>query len=181
MAAFIFMSGNFTISIRSEVGVSTWMATSWHQTFCSKVHFVTRPISLTKARTRHQTNDTVLKNIHKVSISSLGSLELGDHKLVLQGNYLKFMPERDHSRSIQGRREKPDEFLFADGSMVKTNRNGYVELKSSSVNIPTIYMPTCLHGTIGVATESEFAGNDYFYKGSHTISLQGLVHRPWLL
>lgn len=56
--------------------------------------------------------------------------------------------------------------IFRDGSKVSINKLGFLTLVSSNPDIPTIYIPTCIMNQLGVATETHFAGNTFFYNNS---------------
>lgn len=54
-------------------------------------------------------------------------------------------------------------FLFKDGSTITAHKNNILSLVSSNTSIPPIYIPLCISIAIGVATETHFSGNDYFF------------------
>jgi hypothetical protein len=65
---------------------------------------------------------------------------------------------------IESTQRRVNEFVFPDGSIVEVNFAGMVILKSSNSSIPLIFIPTVLETRLGMATMTEFAGNDFFKK-----------------
>jgi ribosomal protein L7/L12 len=108
---------------------------------------------------------SLLKNVTKVFINNGGELVFKLHTLKLVGSnmHIKFMQCRDHSIKMSAQLDY-NLFVFEDGSSVEVDRSGLLILCSSDTQIPTIYIPTALDSSLGVATQHEFAGNDYYYK-----------------
>jgi len=107
----------------------------------------------------------VFKNLTTVGINSDNKLMFNIHALDFVGkkdiklNYNHKNKDCDIVANLQSNRE----FEFEDGSTVEMNRAGFVILKSSDPDIPVMYIPTALDTRLGVATDKEFAGNDYYY------------------
>lgn len=59
-------------------------------------------------------------------------------------------------------------FVSNDGSSISTN-NGILELISSNTSIPKIYIPFVLDFETALATDEEYAGNDYFLPDDSTL------------
>ncbi len=109
---------------------------------------------------------SVLKNVTKVFINDGGELVFKLHtlRLVGQSMHIKFMQCRDLTSKATAELNDNNIFVFIDGSSVEVNRSGLLILNSSDKQIPTIYIPTALDSSLGLATDSEFAGNTYYYK-----------------
>jgi hypothetical protein len=108
----------------------------------------------------------IFKNINKIYINGSGELVLNVHTLKLIGNgaHLKFVPTNDHQVKFAATESDDHIFTFDDGSSIEVNRNGLLIFRSSDRILPTIYIPTTLDASLGIATSSEFAGNDYYLK-----------------
>ncbi|WP_298519443.1 hypothetical protein [uncultured Kordia sp.] len=51
---------------------------------------------------------------------------------------------------------------YIEGSVITIDKNGIITFKSGNPNIPTFYLSSYIGIGIGIATDEEFAGNDYF-------------------
>lgn len=112
---------------------------------------------------------TMLKNIQHVFINNVNNLVFNIHELTLNqaGNY-RLQSTSFLQTEISAKPTQKNEFVFPDGSIVKTNRSGMVVLISGDSDIPHIYIPTALDTPLGMATHHFFAGNDYYYSGNNT-------------
>lgn len=81
-----------------------------------------------------------------------------------QGYHIKLDKSNFLTQTITASKSSDTEFVFIDGSTIEINKSGLFILNSSNANIPTIYIPSALEASLGVATEDTFAGNEYFYK-----------------
>lgn len=108
---------------------------------------------------------SVLRKVKSVSINSHGSLMLNQHELVTDHHRgLLWMNQRVTVPVIKARRVMKGFFEFPNGSRVDTDEKGICWLRAPGDY--TIYIPTVLDYALGVATDSEFAGNPYFKKQS---------------
>ncbi|OFY83689.1 MAG: hypothetical protein A3F72_12810 [Bacteroidetes bacterium RIFCSPLOWO2_12_FULL_35_15] len=109
----------------------------------------------------------VLKNIHHIYINELNNIVFNIHELVInKGYHIKLDKTNFLQRISVAQKIKDNKFVFDDGSSIEINRCGLLILKSSNSEIPIIYIPSVLDASLGVATEHEFAGNEYYYKES---------------
>ena len=104
----------------------------------------------------------VLKNINSVFINQVGNLVFNIHELQILNGRLRLQNggfvERRHVASVTGK----GQFRFSDGSSITLHRSGRLTLVSSDPAIPTLFIPSVVSGTLGVATETVFAGNEYY-------------------
>jgi hypothetical protein len=112
-------------------------------------------------------NGVILKNINQVFINGVGQLIFNIHVLQPDREYLRLIPASDRSMNIRATKVSDTEFRFDDGSTVEVNRCGLAILRSSDERLSPIYIPTVLEGTLGVATEEIFAGNDYYFRDNN--------------
>ncbi len=121
----------------------------------------------------------VFKNVKTVFINERSELVFNTHRLyVSQAGMLKMdalisSASRQHSAnwSAEG------EFTFSDGSRVKVNRLGMLILRSSDESIPTIFIASVLGRSLGLATDYDFAGNEYYFKSpQYAVTLESIAN-----
>lgn len=128
--------------------------------------FTTREKALSSTAVKHCSQYGVFKNVNMVYINSSGELIFNIHalKLTTDGKHLKLTSTIDHSVKSLAVASDNSIFTFDDGSAIEVNRTGLLILRSSDRMIPTIYLPTTLDSSLGIATSDEFAGNEYYLK-----------------
>ncbi len=121
----------------------------------------------------------VLKNVNWVYINQLNELVFNVHSLKLNtGSVIKLDKSFNREKVFNATKTETGEFEFPDGSVIKINRSGMLILKSSNENIPYIYVPSVIDAALGMATEMEFAGYQYYYKeGKYAVYLLGCHHK----
>lgn len=121
--------------------------------------------ALQQLKGRFKTKTPVLKNVTAIFINQLNNLVFNVHELMItNASFIKIEKSGFLNQLFVAEKVSDNLFRFADGSSVEVNRNGMLVLKSSNDNIPTIYIPSIIEATIGVAAGDVFAGNDYYYK-----------------
>lgn len=106
----------------------------------------------------------VFKKIRNgVHISPANSLIINGYKLSLLKNDEIHLTQQYLPIKIQSSNAARDLFVFPDGSSVSINRAGLFILQSSDSSIPKIYIAASTHHKLGVATDEQFAGNEYYY------------------
>jgi hypothetical protein len=105
---------------------------------------------------------SVLKNIYQVYINEQGNLMLNTHELACNAYGVFKLDHSSNQKSLVRAEKQEDSFEFPDGSRIQINRLGMMLLRSANINIPTIYIPTVLDAALGLATDTEFAGYDYY-------------------
>jgi len=119
---------------------------------------------LTDLALKFNSNTNIFKNIQRIYIGVDGSLIFNIHALQINNHgHIKLVATNKLPGKIEARKNQ-DEFEFPDSSTVLVNRAGMLILKSSNPDIPIIYIPTTLNSSLGLATDKEFAGNEYYYK-----------------
>ncbi len=120
-----------------------------------------------EASIKYQGGSDVFKNIRTVSINSANNLVFNAHELSLNSRDHIRLHQEPYQQNFTNSRDSKfineGFFQFSEGSSVAVNRVGIITLKSSNANIPTIYIPSVIGRTLGVATPAEFAGNVYYY------------------
>lgn len=107
--------------------------------------------------------NNVLKSFNRIAVDENGSLLVNIHRLdVSRPDYIYLFPDRNSQPQVTAQREN-DQFVFPDGSSVRFDKVGMLTLISSNASIPEFYIPTSLQFSLGVASETEFAGNNYFF------------------
>ena len=110
----------------------------------------------------------ILKNLKEVYINEENNLVFNSHQLMLQldKQYLRFYQYYRMSKEARVKAEYDSTkkaFVFSDGSEISVNGNGFFTLKSSNTDIPAIHISSTIENILGVATETYFAGFEYFY------------------
>lgn len=119
---------------------------------------------------------SILSNLTNIFIAANGSLYLNNHelKIFIKGKYrddsVEFVINRNNIPRIKAT-FKDKKFIFPDGSKLLRDKRGIVTLESSNAAIPKIYIPTYINHNLGIATDTEFTGNDYFYDQQAEIGL----------
>ncbi|RYE24807.1 MAG: hypothetical protein EOP51_06130 [Sphingobacteriales bacterium] len=109
---------------------------------------------------------SILKNVNELYINQRSNLVFNVHELNLNSaGHIKLQATKFNHRVKQANRVDNDRFLFDDGSYVQINANGMFTLVSANNNIETVYIPAVLNESIGIATQSSFAGNRYYFNG----------------
>ena len=107
--------------------------------------------------------NNVLKSFNRIAIDKNGALLVNIHRLdVTRPDYIFLCPDRNTQPEVTAQRET-DQFVFPDGSRVRFDKVGMLTFISSDISVPEFYIPTSLQFSLGVASETEFAGNNYFY------------------
>jgi hypothetical protein len=111
----------------------------------------------------------VLKNLKEVYINEENRLVFNSHQLQFQYamQHLQFYPYNKMNKrpKVNAQYDSSKKaYVFSDGSEISVNENGFFTLKSSNTGIPTIYISSIIDNILGVASESFFAGYDYFYR-----------------
>ncbi len=108
----------------------------------------------------------VLRRINSIAISDQHSLIFNEHELKLNesSQTVTISNRKNPNKMIVSKQRSVNEFVFPDSSIVEVNFAGMVILKSSNSSIPLIFIPTVLETRLGMATMTEFAGNDFFKK-----------------
>lgn len=107
--------------------------------------------------------NNILKSFNKIFITDDHTLQFNIHHLDFnRQNFVFLFANRNSVPKINAIRDK-NKFVFPDGSEVLIDKKGMVTLKSSDTSIPEFYIPTSLSFAICLATNTEFAGNNYFY------------------
>jgi hypothetical protein len=115
---------------------------------------------------RGRLNDSrsILKNVHSVSISDKKTLFFNNHELHLNPTgHIKFISAKKQDLAVAECKGKKT-FVFKDGSHFEINPFGMIILTSSNPQIPRIFIPTAMDHVLGMATETAFAGNDFYFK-----------------
>ncbi|MGB8191503.1 MAG: hypothetical protein WCF67_06265 [Chitinophagaceae bacterium] len=107
-------------------------------------------------------NGGILKNIFQVYINQLDNLVFNNHELRLTDHrVMKLEQTHFRERKFDARFAK-NGFTFGEGSTITINRTGMLAFQSSNPAIGTFYIPSVLDVSLGAASETDFAGNDYF-------------------
>ncbi len=116
----------------------------------------------------------VFRNVKEIFIDDNHHLVINKHELVInQGDHIKLNVNNRAVRRIEAIKVNDEEFRFNDGSAIHINKMGLFILKSSNTLLPTIYIPSVLNVSLGVATDDYFAGNPfYFLEPQYKVILQ---------
>lgn len=129
---------------------------------------------LEKIKTIHSqqySNYNILKNIYKVGINEQKNLVINSHEFYLnKGGVIKFDDSKNLKKQVEAvANEYRTIFTFPDGSYLEVLPVGISVLCSANPAIPSIYIPTVIDRALGVSTEDEFAGNDYYYRDADNL------------
>lgn len=116
----------------------------------------------------------VYKNVSSVAISELQCLVFGIHELSfnVNSNHIR-LRQRQHLQTIvTAKTLKYNLFEFNDGSTIEIHSSGMYILKSSSADIPIIFIPAVLSINIGVSTSHLSAGSSYFLQDMDQLTIQ---------
>jgi ribosomal protein L7/L12 len=120
---------------------------------------------ITEAESKAYYTGGFIKNINNIFINNANNLVFNIHELAInQAEQLKLKRTNALNEVVFATAgEAQNIFVFPDGSNITVHRSGMLILKSSNINIPKIYIPSCLNIALGMATKDHFAGNSYFY------------------
>ena len=136
----------------------------------------------------YKPGSNVLQNYLPVCIDTNKKLRLNKHQLNIylqaqeETDCIKLTINQNHKpliQSVYNSKENINKFVFPDGSEILRDKRGILTLKSNNMAIPTIYVPVSLEYSLGVATDTEFAGNDYFYNDKDGIGLKKISIREF--
>ncbi|MEP1490302.1 MAG: ribosomal protein L7/L12 [Algibacter sp.] len=133
-----------------------------------------RGAELAELKKTHSYAPSFFKNAKSIFINEDNKLVFNIHQLYLnRGNHIKMDSTTALQRKITAKQIDVGRYVFNDQSEVEIKKSGMMILHSSSDTIPDIYIPSLINASLGVATESKFAGNEYYYKTSqHKIVLK---------
>lgn len=115
--------------------------------------------------------NNILKSFNKICINRDDTIQFNIHQLdFTRKDYVWLFANRNSIPKIQAVRNK-NKFVFPDGSEVHVDKKGMVTLISSDASIPEFYIPTSLSFFICLASKTEFAGNNYFYKEDNALNI----------
>jgi len=119
-----------------------------------------------EADQKHAYAQGIFKNINTVFINRRDNLVFNIHELyVNDGGSIKLeVPGTKSERHLTATGPINNVFTFHDNSTITVDRAGMLILRSSNPLIPEIYVPSAVEGALGVATESAFAGNLYYFR-----------------
>lgn len=127
--------------------------------------FTERDKELKDATIRYSYSKEIFKNITTVFINESNNLVFNIHELNLSKEFhIKLNTTRMLKQKAGAKKISQSIFEFDDGSRVEVHRCGMLKLQSSDKDVPTIYIPSVLDASLGIATKDAFAGNDYYYK-----------------
>jgi MoxR-vWA-beta-propeller ternary system domain bpX1 len=127
---------------------------------------IERVKKLTTLRIKYNTTRSVFKNLHEVFINQGDALVFNTHELHITNNNHFKLEQRRLLKQIMAEKITDNVFQFSDGSQITVHKSGMLILKSSNPDIETVFVSSVLDNTLGVATESVFSGNTYYYKDS---------------
>ncbi len=108
-------------------------------------------------------NDTVFKNVTFLFINEVGNLVFNKHELQLTDhNSIKLEKTGFVKKELIAMVTGKHKFRFPDGSTVTVHRSGMLMLQSSDPLIAEIYLPSVVDASLGIATATDFAGNEYY-------------------
>ncbi len=143
---------------------------------------------LTSIKNKYHLIQNIFKNVSNVGINESGQLMFNVHKLLLNQNDKIRLKTTHDSRDLIHIAKQTSEnlFLFDDGSTVEVKACGLIILKSSDEFIPNIYIPSIIESNLALATESEFAGSQFYYNEPtfelvlHNIKNSTLLLKKWI-
>lgn len=152
------MKGSWSIDIKGNIEESS---VSLQQIYKEK------SAELAELQKTHSYALSFFKNAKTIFINENNKLVFNIHQLYLnQGNHIKMDTTTALQRKITAKQKDVGHYIFNDHSEIEIKKSGMIILKSSSDTIPNIYIPSLINASLGVATESKFAGNEYYYKTS---------------
>lgn len=113
---------------------------------------------------------SVLKSIHYIFVNEVNNLVFDNlHELRLTDHSIIKFEKTGFTERVQvATPVGKDAFRFPDGTVITVNRSGMLILRSSNPSIDVIYIPSVLDADLGVASESDIAGNHYYYPEGET-------------
>jgi hypothetical protein len=107
-----------------------------------------------------------LKNIKRIYINSKGNIAFDSREYIFKADtiYVQLYHDRIDEQNIEAVVNENGDFEFSNGHTVTENRLGMLILKShKNRNYPqNIFLPT-IEGDIGVASDNDFAGSNYYH------------------
>jgi hypothetical protein len=125
-----------------------------------------RKAELVNLKKRISFASNTLKNINKVFINSQGNLSVNAHEFVYDQNCILLRKMTYNQVIVQAEviSEGKDIFVFSNNHTVTVNRLGMLILSHQTLDgvIKHIFLPTVMDSPLGVATDSDFAGNSFY-------------------
>lgn len=142
--------------------------------------FIDRKTDIEKHARDFISSQGTFKNIKEIFINENNNLVFNIHELHLNvGSHIKLDMTTNKIRKVQAEKTNDFTFTFADGSTIEINKSGMFIFKSSDLNIPVIYIPSVLNASLAIATNSHFAGNEYYFnEPQYEIVLENAGTKP---
>lgn len=116
---------------------------------------------------------SALTNIKSIHITENNELIFNNkHILVVEKEHLAFGRAEETPRiRVSASRQWRKEFVFPDSSKIVRDKLGMLTFKSSNKDIGEFYMPSIIDQGLCLASETEFAGYDYFLPKESTLNV----------
>ncbi|MFC6269366.1 hypothetical protein [Frigoriflavimonas asaccharolytica] len=111
----------------------------------------------------------ILSNINSISVNISKNLLIGKHELSLQ-NYF-YLDKINDSNSLKNSVREGNTFTFSEESNIVLDKRGILIFESHNPEIPKFYITSIVNGYLGVASETEIAGNPYYYPKENTLEV----------
>jgi len=113
----------------------------------------------------------ILNSFNKVGINSENNIVISNNELAQQmDNSLTLY--RNRSQIKISAQQNKNKFLFSDGSEIIADSRGMLTFTSSNKNIPVFYIPSAEDGFLGLATNLEFGGSEYYLYESTKLKIR---------
>jgi ribosomal protein L7/L12 len=172
---FNFDDGRFWFTSTKNWSISPQGIIEEHTVYAAPKSKTSSEQLLMKIRQHSQTGSGVLKKIKNIYINTGGNLVVNSHLLSFSGSgssqTLKFHHSGNKTVHKSATLAEENLFQFKNGSTIEVDRVGMLLLRYPDETTPSMYIPTSLGTTLGVATPDEFAGYDYY----HRTQRKGLV------
>lgn len=127
--------------------------------------YVEERLAIVRKNQSRKSKHSVLKNIQSVYIGMGGELGFDSHLLRINPDQHIAIRNAHMTRPlVKAESVGEHEFIFSDSSQVSTSKQGYIILRSANSDLPTIYLPSVLGKTLGLAAGKHFTGNNYYQK-----------------
>ena len=103
----------------------------------------------------------ILSNFNNIAVNSKNNLIISNNELNIVDKTSLTLYKNKHQIKIFATQNK-NKFTFSEGSEVITDSRGMITFKSSNRDIPDFYIPSTEYGFLALATNTKFAGSEYF-------------------
>ena len=110
----------------------------------------------------------IMSNIHSIRINNSNDLVIGNRELTFHKHGFVLGKITSHT-ILKNTTQEGNTFTFSEVSTIVLDKRGMLIFESHNPDIPKFYITSIVDGYLGVASETDFAGNPYYYSNESTL------------